>query len=215
MINIIIAEDHELIRMGLSAIIDNTEGMQVKAMASSYAELLVLLKKGLCDLLILDLNLGDKNGLKTLESITDMFSDLAILVLSASPEEQYAVPALKIGAAGYLNKNVLSLELVKAIEKIYIGKKYISDSLSESLTYGLSFDKGSHNTTEVLSKRELEVLSLIGSGMTYKEIAVELVLSPKTISTYRKRILEKLGLTRTAQLLRYACEHNISMSKIN
>jgi DNA-binding NarL/FixJ family response regulator len=201
--------------MGLSTIIDNTEGMQVKSMASSYAELLVLLKKGLYDLLILDLNLGDKNGLKTLESITDMFSDLAILVLSASPEEQYAVPALKIGAAGYLNKNVFSLELVKAIGKINRGTKYISESLSEKLTYGLSLDKGSHNTTEVLSKRELEVLSLIGSGMTYKEIAVELVLSPKTISTYRKRILEKLGLTRTAQLLRYACEHNISMSKIN
>jgi DNA-binding NarL/FixJ family response regulator len=201
--------------MGLSTIIDNTEGMQVKSMASSYAELLVLLKKGLYDLLILDLNLGDKNGLKTLESITDMFSDLAILVLSASPEEQYAVPALKIGAAGYLNKNVFSLELVKAIGKINRGTKYISESLSEKLTYGLSLDKGSHNTTEVLSKRELEVLSLIGSGMTYKEIAVELVLSPKTISTYRKRILEKLGLTRTAQLLRYACEHNIGTPKIN
>lgn len=210
MINIIIADDHELIQAGLSTIIDKVEGMQVNTMASSYAELLVFLKKGLYDLLIMDLNLGDKNGLETVESIIDMFPKIPILVLSMFPEEQYAVPALKVGASGYLNKNVFSLELIKAIEKINSGKKYISEALSENLTYGLSLDKGSHNPTEVLSKREFEVLSLIGSGKTYKEIAAELVLSPKTISTYRRRILEKLGLTRSAQLIRYACEHNIS-----
>ncbi len=210
MIKIILADDHEIVRSGLMMLIQQQENMEVEAQASSYEELISLLEKETYDLLILDLNLGDKNGLESIENVSNLFPKLPILVLSTYPEDPYAVQTFKAGASGYLNKKVISDELSTAIQKITSGKKYISESLAENLAYGFSLEKSSKNPVELLSKREFEILSLIASGYAYKEIAEKLDLSPKTVSTYRSRILEKLNLTNTTQLLRFAYEHQIT-----
>lgn len=209
MIRIAIADDHEIVRNGLMMLIDQEKDMEVEVQASSCSDLISMLKEKSVDLLILDLNLGDKNGVESIENVSDLFPTLPILVLSTYPEEPYAVQTFKAGASGYLNKTVISSELIKAIRKITAGKKYISESLAENLAYGFSLEKSDTDPVELLSKREFEVLSLIASGQAYKEIASKLNLSPKTVSTYRTRILEKLNLTSTAQLLRFAYEHNI------
>jgi len=208
-LHIAIADDHEIVRSGLAMLVDQREDMRVEAQASSYADLIILLEEKDIDFLLLDLNLGDKNGIESVKSISDLYPDLSILVLSAYPEEQYAIQALKAGASGYLNKTVLSSELVTAILQIGKGEKYISDSLAENLEYGFNLEKSDQNPLELLSKRELEVFSLIAAGEAYKEIAAKLDLSPKTISTYRTRILEKLNLKNTSQLLRFAYDNNI------
>jgi len=210
MVRIAIADDHEIVRHGLIMLIEKEKGMKVELEASSCSELISNLEKGNIDLLILDLNLGDKNGIESIEKVSNLFPDLSILVLSTYPEEPYAIQTFKAGASGYLNKTVISSELIKAIHKITAGKKYISESLAENLAYGFSLEKRNTDPIELLSKREYEVLSLIASGQTYKDIANKLELSPKTVSTYRTRILEKLNLTSTAQLLRFAYENNIS-----
>ena len=209
MVRIAIADDHEIVRNGLMMLIEQEKDMTVQVEASSCSELISLLKEESIDLLILDLNLGDKNGIESIENVNNLFPDLSILVLSTYPEEPYAVQTFKAGASGYLNKTVISDELIKAIHKITAGKKYISESLAENLAYGFSLEKSNTDPVELLSKREFEVLSLIASGQAYKEIASKLNLSPKTVSTYRTRILEKLNLTSTAQLLRFAYEHKI------
>ncbi len=209
MVHITIADDHEIVRNGLKMLIDKEKDMKVQGEASSYSELIELLEEENIDLLILDLNLGDTNGIESIENVSNSFPTLPILVLSTYPEEPYAIQTFKAGASGYLNKTVISAELIKAIRKITAGKKYISESLAENLAYGFSLEKRDADPVELLSKREFEVLSLIASGQTYKEIASKLDLSPKTVSTYRTRILEKLNLTNTSQLLRFAYEHNI------
>jgi DNA-binding NarL/FixJ family response regulator len=209
MIRIAIADDHEIVRHGLIMLIGREKNMQVEVEASSYSELIARLKEVSVDLLILDLNLGDTNGMESIENVSTLFPALPILVLSTYPEEPYAIQTFKAGASGYLNKTVISSELIKAIHKITAGKKYISESLAENLAYGFSLEKSSTNPVELLSKREYEVLSLIAAGQSYKEIASKLDLSPKTVSTYRTRILEKLNLATTAQLLRFAYENNI------
>jgi len=210
MLNIAIADDHEIVRSGLVMLIDQREDMQVQMQASSYSELILLLQKEPIDLLILDLNLGDKNGLESIENVIKFFPTLPILILSTYPEDPYAIQTFKAGASGYLNKTVISSELVKAILKITQGKKYVSESLAENLAYGFNLEKSTKNLVELLSKREFEILTLIASGQAYKEIADKLDISPKTVSTYRTRILEKLNLSSTSQLLRFAYEQNIT-----
>ncbi len=210
MIRIAVADDHEIVRSGLVMLIDQHKEMQVEVQASSYSELMLLLQNENYDLLILDLNLGDKNGLESIENVSHAFPSLPILVLSTYPEDPYAIQTFKAGASGYLNKTVISSELIKAIRKITEGKKYISESLAENLAYGFSLEKSGKNPIELLSKREFEILALIASGQTYKEIALKLNLSPKTVSTYRTRILEKLNLSNNSQLLRFAYEQNIA-----
>lgn len=212
MIDIIIADDHELVRKGIAVMIEAESDIYTFAEASSFTELIYQLETKHFDLLILDLNLGDRNGIETVETVSKSWPDLPILVLSIAPEKQYAIHAFKAGASGYLSKSVFSSELLTAIDKVSRGKKFISESLSESLAYGLSLDKSHQDPLELLSKREFEVLSLFCSGKAYKEIAAELGLSPKTISTYRSRILEKLNLSNTAQLLKFSYDHHICNS---
>jgi len=203
---IAIADDHEIVRNGLSMIIENTQNMQVVTAASSHHELLKMLEIHDIDMLILDLNLGDVNGLSSLESIIERYPTLPVLVLSAYPEEQYAIRAFKSGASGYLNKAVVSSELIEAIHTIQKGRRYISETLSQNLPYGTTLEKEKTEISEILSKRELEVFTLIGQGKSSTEIADTLSLSPKTVSTYRSRIMEKLMLTSRTQLQRFAYE---------
>ena len=205
-LHIAIADDHEIVRSGLSIMIENTQGMQVNIAASSHYELLQMLEIHEADMLILDLNLGDVNGLDSLESITERHPALPVLVFSAYPEKEYAIRALKAGASGYLNKSVVSSELIEAIQTILSGKSYISKTLVQKLPYGTKFEKEKKEISEILSKREFEVFSLIGQGKSPKEISELLSLSPKTVSTYRSRIMEKLMLTSRTQLQRLAYE---------
>jgi len=210
MFNILIADDHEIVRSGLMMMIEPQADMAVKAKASSYEQLTDLLKKETFDLLILDLNLGDKNGMESIQSVNAIRPDLPILVLSAYPEEPYALQAFRAGASGYLNKAVISSELLRAIRTVSQGKKYVSPTLEETMLYGTDLEKNETAMTSALSKRELEVLSMIAESKSYKEIASELGVSPKTVSTYRTRILEKLNLSSTSELLRFAFEHDMS-----
>jgi len=204
MIHLAIADDHELIRNGLEMIIGAHADMKVAIAAGSYRELVDALTKTPADLLILDLNLGDTNGLQTIEQIISTYPDMPILVLSAYSEEVYALRAFKSGAMGYLSKAVVSSELVNAIRTILKGKRYISNACKEILPLGTDLDKESRNIGELLSKRELEVLTLIASDKTSKEIAQQLGVSPKTVSTYKARMMDKLMLESTSQLQRLA-----------
>jgi DNA-binding NarL/FixJ family response regulator len=206
MIDVVIADDHEIVRNGLSMVVDMQENMNVVQQASSYAELIRILSEIEADILILDLNLGDLNGLNTLENVAAAYPGLQVLVLSACSEENYALRAFKSGASGYLNKAVSSSEVINAIEKIIKGEKYISDTFADSLAYGTDLEKERLTLDELLSKREFEVLSLIALEKTPKEIAEILNLSPKTVSTYKTRIMDKLNIATSAQLFQFAYE---------
>ncbi len=209
MARIVIADDHEIVRSGLELIISRDSSMKIVAKASSFRELLALLEEGnACDLLILDLNLGDRNGLGTIRELREHYPQLTILVLSMYPEELYALQAIKAGAAGYLDKRAISEDLMAAIRKVLAGEKYISEAVESMLLYGTELKEGK-GARELLSERELQVLSHLAAGRGTKEIAEILAISPKTVSTYRARMLEKLSLENTAQLIQYALQNNI------
>ena len=210
MYRIFIADDHDIVRSGLELIISREEDLLLAGMAASYEELSKLLAEGgEADILVLDLNLGDRNGLGTIRELRERYTALPILVLSMYPEELYALQAIRSGASGYLNKRAISGELVAAIRRILAGEKYISPSVEEALLYGTELDEDERSARELLSERELQVLSLLASGKSTGEIGEILSISPKTVSTYRSRILEKLGLENTAQLIQYALQNHI------
>jgi DNA-binding NarL/FixJ family response regulator len=197
------------VRSGLELILSKEAELELTAMAASYEELMTLLEgPEEADLLILDLNLGDRNGLGAIRELRERFETLPILVLSMYPEELYALQAIKAGASGYLNKRAISGELVAAIQQVLAGEKYISDAVEEELLYGTSLEE-EKPAREVLSERELQVLSLLAAGKSTGEIGELLSISPKTVSTYRSRLLEKLSLENTAQLIQYALQNNI------
>ena len=159
--------------------------------------------------MILDLNLGDKNGIPSIREISNLFNELPILILSMFPEDPYALQSIQAGASGYLSKKMVSQDLIRAINGIIEGKTYMSESHMDTLPYGTPLDKTSKSSIESLSKREFEVYSFITSGMTAKEIADKLELSQKTISTYRTRLLEKLSLSNTNQLIHFALQNSL------
>ena len=206
---IIIADDHEVVRMGIKFTVEAQENLFIEDEASSYQELIELLSKKSYDFLILDLNLGDKNGIPSIRDINQEYNNLPILVLSMFPEDPYALQSIHAGALGYLNKKMVSEELIYAIKRIMSGKVYLNDSYMDTLPYGTSFDKTLKSSIESLSQREFEVFSLISSGMTSKKMAEKLGLSQKTISTYRTRILDKLSLSNTTQLIQFALQNSL------
>ena len=204
---IIIADDHEIVRSGIKFTVKSQENFHIEDEAASFSELIDLLSKKSYDFLILDLNLGDKNGIPSIREISNLFDELPILILSMFPEDPYALQSIQAGASGYLNKKMVSQDLIYAINTIIAGKTYMSEAHMDTLPYGTSLNKTSKSSIESLSKREFEVYSLIASGMTYKEIAEKLALSQKTISTYRTRILEKLSLSNTNQLIHFSLQN--------
>ncbi len=206
---IIIADDHEIVRCGVKFIVSSQENLYIEDEADSFSQLYNLLSKNSYDILILDLNLGDKNGIHSIREISNQFNGLPILVLSMFPEDPYALQSIHAGASGYLNKKMVSEELLFAINSIIKGKTYINQTYMETLPYGTDLDKTDKSSIESLSKREFEVYSLITSGVTYKEIAEKLALSPKTVSTYRTRILDKLELSNINQLIHFALQNSL------
>ena len=208
MIKILIADDHAIVREGLKQILSETPDLVVVAEASSGQEVLEKISKNDLDLVILDIAMPGRGGLDILKEIKTQKPRLPVLMLSMYPEEQYAIRVLKSGASGYLTKESAPSELVMAIRQISQGKKYISPSLAEKLAIDLELspDKLPH---EILSDREYQVMCMIASGKTLKEIADGLSLSIKTISTYRSRILEKMNMKTNAELTHYAIKSNL------
>jgi len=208
-LKIIIADDHSIVRSGIKFTVATQNDLSIEDEASSFHELMDLLSVKEYDLLILDLNLGDRNGISSIREISDTYDQLPILILSMFSEDPYALQSIQAGAVGYLNKTMVSEELINAINTIKNGKVYLSEAYMDTLPYGTPLEKTSKSSIESLSKREFEVYSLITTGITSKEIAEKLGLSQKTISTYRTRILEKLSLSNTAQLIQYSLQNTI------
>jgi two-component system, NarL family, invasion response regulator UvrY len=203
MIRVVVVDDHAVVREGLKRIISENPGMAVTGEAADGHEAINRIRESPCDVVLLDITMPNKSGLDVLKQLHSESPRLPVLVLSMHSEDQYAVRVLRAGAAGYLTKESAPDKLVQAIRKVVRGGKYVSPSLAEKLVFNLEekTDKPPH---EILSDREFQVLCMIGSGKTVTDIANELALSVKTISTYRVRILEKLNLKNNAELTRYA-----------
>jgi len=208
MIRILIADDHAVVRRGLRQTVSEEHDMTVVGEASNAQELLGLVRKQPCDVVVLDISMPGRSGLEALKELRQACPRLPVLVLSMHSEDQYAMRALRIGAAGYLTKETAPEELVKAIRKVVTGGKYITPSLAEKLALSLTRD-GEQPLHETLSEREYEVMCLIASGKSVTEISTELSLSVKTISTYRARILEKMNLKNNAELMHYAIHNRL------
>jgi len=203
MIKILVADDHPVIHEGLKKMFEKVPDIRVTGEASTGEEVFNEIERNDYDLLLLDISMPDKSGLEVLKELKRKKPDLPVLILSIHGEEQYAIRAMKAGAAGYLTKKSISDELIRAIQKISKGTKYITSSLAEKMASYLEkvAKKLPHET---LSDREFQVMYLIAKGKTRKEIAEELSLSVDTISTYRARILEKMKMKRTVELTNYA-----------
>jgi len=208
MIKILIADDHAVVRKGLKQILAETTDIVAADEAINGQEVLEKIRKNDYDIVMLDISMPGRNGLDILKQVKNEKPEMSVLILSMHPEEQYAVRALKAGASGYLTKDSAPDELILAIRKISQGRKYITSSLAERLAFYLEVDseKPLH---EALSDREYEVMRMIASGKTVKEIAEELFLSIKTISTYRSRIMEKMGMKNNTELVHYALKNRL------
>jgi two-component system invasion response regulator UvrY len=208
MIKILVADDHAVVREGLKQILSETPDMVVAAEASSGQEVLNKVRENNYDVVLLDISMPGRGGLDVLKQLKDEKPGLPVLILSIYPEEQYAVRALRAGASGYLTKESASDELIAAIRKISQGRKYVSASLAEKLAFDMEIN-AEKPTHEMLSDREYQVMCMIAKGKTIKEIAGELSLSVKTISTYRSRILDKMRMKNNAELTHYAIKNKL------
>lgn len=208
MVRILLADDHAVVRQGLKKILAEEFGEVVFGEAANGQEALDLASRERWDVLVLDLSLPVKCGLDVLKELGRRKPAPPVLVLSIFTEALYAVRAFKTGAAGYLTKQSAPEELAKAVRKVVAGGKYITPSLAEKLAAGLdpAFEKPRH---EALTDREFQVLRLISSNRTLRDIARELSLSPKTVSTYRARLLKKMRMRTNAELTRYALQHGL------
>jgi len=208
MVRIIIADDHTVVRKGLKQILLEEFPSAHIEEVSDAEELLKKVMKSEWDVVISDLSMPGRSGLESLQQIKQHYPRLPVLILSVHSEEHYAIRVLKAGASGYLSKDTASDELVKAVNRVLLGKKYITASIAEKLasTLDQDNDKPSH---EHLSDREFEVLKLIASGKSVSDIAAMLSLSVTTVSTYRARILTKMNMKTNADLTLYAIENKL------
>ena len=204
---IIIADDHAVVREGLKQILTGVSGATEIDGVANGNELMEMVKEKNYDVVVLDISMPGKSGLEVLKELKIVRPKLPVLMLSIYPEGQYAVRVLKAGASGYLTKDSASEELVNAVEKIYLGQKYITSSLAEKLA-DFSWE-GDILPHEKLSDREFEVFKMIAAGKTVKEIAENLFISVKTVSTYKVRILEKMNLESRADITSYAIKNNL------
>ena len=207
-LSILISDDHALIREGLKRILlDGGIARQVGE-AADAAETMTAVRREKWSIVILDINLGGRNGVEVLKEIKAEFPSQRVLMLSSYPEEQFALRVIRAGASGYLNKNLAARTLVEAIHEVIAGRRYVSAKVAEQLFEAVQrpADRPLHTT---LSDREDQVLRLIAAGHTVGEIARQLDLSVKTVSTYRTLVLRKLSLTNNAQLMRYAQDHGL------
>jgi two-component system invasion response regulator UvrY len=208
MIRALIADDHAVVRQGLIQILGNIPEITVGGEAINGQEVLDKVRAEAWDVVILDISMPDRSGLDILKQLKAERPKLPVLVLSMHSEDQYALRALKAGASGYLTKASAPDELVKAIRKVVSGGRYVGSCLAERLAFELGADS-SKLPHETLSDREFQVLRLIASGKSVTEIAAELSLSSKTISTYRVRLLQKMNLKTNAEMMHYAMQNHL------
>jgi DNA-binding NarL/FixJ family response regulator len=207
-IRVLIADDHAILRSGLKEILVHELKDVVCGEAEDARQVLLQVQSGDWDLVMLDITMPGRSGLDILKDLKAVRPKLPVLVLSMHPEDQYGKRVLKAGASGYMRKESAPDELIKAIRKVLAGGRYVSPALAEKLAVDLSDDAG-RPAHETLSDREFEVLRMIASGKTVGHIAEELHLSVTTVSTYRARILEKMDLTTTAELMHYALRNHL------
>ncbi|HTO73199.1 MAG TPA: response regulator transcription factor [Gemmatimonadales bacterium] len=207
-IRVFIADDHPIVRQGLRRIVEEGSGFVISGEAGDGASLLAALAMAATDLVLLDVSMPGDSFLDTLKALRERFPSIRVLVLSVHPEDQWAVRALRAGASGYLTKDHSPDQLLEAIRRVYRGGKYVSPTLAEQLAAQLDAG-GQQAPHELLSDREFEVMRRLGSGLTVSQIAAELALSVKTVSTYRSRVLEKMAVTDNADLVRYAARYGL------
>ena len=207
-IKVLIADDHAIVREGLKQILADTTDIAVAGDAENGFEAIKLIRRGPSDVMLLDISMPDRSGIDVLKQLKKEFPKLAVLMLSMHREDQYAIRALKAGAAGYLNKQSAPAELVTAIRQVATGRKYVSPALAEELAnqVGEDHERPLHAT---LSDREYQTMTMIASGKTVSDIAAELALSVKTISMYRSRVLQKMKLRHNAELTHYAIKNQL------
>lgn len=208
MIKVVLCDDHAVVRRGIRDTISEAVDIQVVGEAGSYPELREQLRKTPCDVLVLDLNMPGRGGLEVLAALREEGSPVKALVVSMYPEDQYAIRCLRAGARGYLNKAGEPAEMIAAIRTVQQGRKYVTPEVAQMLVDNLSAPENEELHAS-LSEREMQTLQKIASGRKLSEIADELMLSPKTVSVYRARVLEKLHLANNAELTVYAIRNNL------
>ena len=208
MIRVLVADDHAVVRRGVVQILAESPHIVVAGEAATGGQVLQAVRENDYDIILLDIAMPGGSGLEVLKQLRSLNPNVRVLILSMYPEKQYAVRALKAGAAGYLTKDSAPDELIEAIDRISQGGKYITRSLAQELAGELG-GKAGQDPHEALSDREYQVMRLLSAGRNVTEIAAQLSLSVKTVSTYRTRILEKLGLKTTAEIMRYALERGL------
>ena len=208
MIKVILCDDHAMVRRGIRDTIAEAVDIQVVGEAGSYPELRELLRKTPCDVLVLDLNMPGRGGLEVLAALREVGSPVKPLGVSMYPEDQYAIRCRRAGARGYLNKAGEPAELVNAVRTVQQGRKYVTADVAQMLVDNLSAPE-SEELHASLSERELQTLQKIATGKKLSEIAEELMLSPKTVSVYRARVLEKLHMSNNAELTVYAIRNSL------
>lgn len=208
MIRLVIADDHALLRQGLSSLLESHDDMEVVGEAADGPTAVNVVRETRPDVIVLDISMPGPGMLKMLERLRLEAPDVKILMLSSHPEDQYAIRALRAGADGYLTKERTGDELATAVRHIACGRKFVSPQLAEHLANELVAGK-SRGTHEGLSDREFQVFLRLGRGLSAKETAAELSLSPKTVHTYRSRIFEKTGLKNDAEIVRYAVKNGL------
>lgn len=208
MFKILIADDHAVVRGGLRQFLANATDCRLAGEACSGSEALAMVDAEDWDLLLLDIGLPDVSGLEVLKRVKHQKPELPVLIFSMFAEDEYAMPALEGGATGYLPKDSAPEEILEAIRRAGRGERYLSPQLAEKLLAGTAHS-GRKQAHDGLSEREFAVMRLLSQGMALTAIGESLHLSPKTVSTYRARILEKLGLRNNAELTRYVIEHKL------
>ncbi len=208
MTKVLIVDDHAVVREGLKQILAETPGMVVAGEAKTGEEALEIMESQHYDVVVLDISLPDMSGLEVLKQMKAQHPQTPVLVLTVRPEEQYAVRVLRAGASGYMTKDAAPNELVATIQKIAQGGRYISPRLAEKLAFDLG-PEAKAVPHEALSDREFQVLRMKASGKTITAISKELCINKKTVSTYRRRILDKMGMESNADLIRYAIENRL------
>jgi two-component system, NarL family, invasion response regulator UvrY len=208
MIKVLLADDHPVVRRGLRQILAETPDLLASGEASSVEEVRAAVQEQRWDVVVLDISLRGGNGIELISEIRRLRPETRVLILTVHPEDQYAVRAIRAGAAGFMNKESAPEKLTEAIRKIASGGRYVSPALAETLASVLAGDDGDEPHRR-LSDREFEILKLLGSGKTVSEVAAQLTLSVKTVSTHRTRILRKMNMTTSAQLTHYAVRNRL------
>jgi two-component system, NarL family, invasion response regulator UvrY len=208
MIHVIVCDDHALVRRGIRDTLGDNDDIRVVGEAGDYGELRALMRVTPCDVLVLDLNLPGRSGLDVIQALKDEGSTVRVLVVSMYPEDQYALRALRAGAFGYVNKADDPQRIVQAVRTVAQGRKFITPEMAQTLVETLTTPQVGP-LHEALSDRELQTLLMIASGKRLADIAFALNLSPKTVSVYRARLLEKLKLSNNAELTVYAIRHGL------